>query len=65
MISPLSASESHCDGNKNLAAVCSIPPSEVGMGMNVSESGTWDSALLCFEDEAVTEEVVWPMDGRK
>ena len=33
MISPDRAIESHLDGGKNRAAVCSIPPSEVGLGI--------------------------------
>ena len=36
MTSPDRAMDSHLDGGRNLAAVCSLPPSEVGGGIVLS-----------------------------
>lgn len=37
MISPARAMESHSGGGKKRAAVCSIPPSDVGVGITASD----------------------------
>lgn len=37
MISPARDMESHLEGGKKRAAVCSIPPSEVGVGISASD----------------------------
>lgn len=37
MISPACDMESHLEGGKNRAAVCSMPPSDVGVGISASD----------------------------
>lgn len=56
MISLDLAIESHVDGGRNRAAVCSMPPSEVGLGIMASD----------FTDNVpVIEGGVWLGKGRK
>jgi len=50
IIRPDLARRSHVDGGRKRAAVCSFPPSEVGVGITTSDSSPSGSASSLVDD---------------